>query len=111
VPLGAYAAAARAGAAAPDRTQIPDTLAAGPLLQGLAGESGAGLPPRVAGIALSAWAAVLGYLTLEIFGSLTRLITDTHDLYRAHVHTVMLGGLDPDLTSTATARSSSACWH
>jgi hypothetical protein len=43
-------------------------------------------------------------LTLEIFGSLTRLISDTDELYRAHVHTVMLGmGFDPDLTSTTTA--------
>ena len=50
------------------------------------------------------WASVLGYLTLEIFGSLTRLITDTDELYRAHVHTVMLGmGFDPDLTTTASA--------
>jgi len=109
VPLGVYAAAAHAGAAAPDRTQIPGTLAAGQLLQELAGEGGAGLPPRLAGIALNAWASVLGYLTLEIFGSLTRLITDTDELYHAHVHTVMLGmGFDPDLTTTASARSASA---
>jgi Tetracyclin repressor-like, C-terminal domain len=51
---------------------------------------GAVLPASLAGIALNAWASVLGYLTLEIFGSLTRLITDTDELYRAHVHTVML---------------------
>jgi AcrR family transcriptional regulator len=104
VPLGVYAAAARAGAAAPGRTQIPATLAAGPLLVDLTGEGGAGLPPRLAGIALNAWASVLGFLTLEIFGSLTRLIADTDELYHAHVRTVMLGmGFDPDLTSSATA--------
>jgi AcrR family transcriptional regulator len=104
VPLGVYAAAVRAEAAAPDRTQVPGTLATGPLLQDLLGEGGAGLPPRLAGIALNAWASVLGYLTLEIFGSLTRLISDTDELYRAHVHTVMLGmGFDPDLTSTTPA--------
>jgi Tetracyclin repressor-like, C-terminal domain len=105
VPLGVYAAAAREGAAAPDCTQVPDTLAAGRLMQDLADEGGAVLPPRLAGVALNAWASVLGFLTLEIFGSLTRLITDTDELYRAHVHTVMLGmGYDPDLTSTAAAR-------
>lgn len=108
VPLGVYAAAAQAGAAAPSRTQVPDTLAAGQLLQDLLGEPGASLPPRLAGIALSAWASVLGYLTLEIFGSLTRLISDTDELYRAHVHTVMLGmGFAPGLTSTARARTAS----
>lgn len=106
MPLGVYAAAARAGAAAPDRTQIPETLAAGRLLQDLAG--GGGLPPRLAGIALNAWASVLGFLTLEIFGSLTRLITDTDELYRAHLHTVMPGmGFDPDPTTTARTRSTS----
>lgn len=109
VPFGVYAAAVQAGAAAPDRTQIPDTLATGPLLQDLLGEGAGEVPPRLAGIALNAWASVLGFLTLEIFGSLTRLITDTDELYRAHVHTVMLGmGFDPGLTSTATARSADA---
>jgi Tetracyclin repressor-like, C-terminal domain len=79
-------------------------------MQDLAAQGGGGgLPPRLAGIALNAWASVLGFLTLEIFGSLTRLIADTDELYRAHVHTVMLGmGFDQDLTSTATARSPSA---
>jgi hypothetical protein len=84
--------------------QVP----AGPLMQDLAGQGGGGgLHPRLAGIALNAWASVLGFLTPEIFGSLTRLIADTDELYRAHVHTVMLGmGFGPDLTSTAAARSS-----
>ena len=78
-----------------------------PLLQDLLGEGGADLPPRLAGIALSAWASVLGYLTLEIFGSLTRLITDTDELYRAHVHTVMLGmGFDPELINTGASNAS-----
>jgi AcrR family transcriptional regulator len=109
VPLGVYAAAAQAGAADPGRTQIPGTLAAGRLMEDLAGEGGAGLPPRLAGIALTAWASVLGFLTLEIFGSLTRLIADTDELYRTHVHTVMLGmGFDPNLASAAAARSSSS---
>jgi len=108
VPFGVYAAAVQAGAADPERSQIPGALAAGPLLQDLLGEGGPGLPPRLAGIALSAWASVLGFLTLEIFGSLTRLITDTDELYRAHVRTVMLGmGFDPDLTSTRRTRSAS----
>ena len=37
-------------------------------------------------------------------GCISRLlITDTDELYRAHVHTVMLGmGFDPDLTTTAS---------
>ena len=39
---------------------------------------------------------MLGYLVVEIFGSLPRLIADTDQLFGAHVRTVMLGmGFDP----------------
>ena len=48
---------------------------------------------------------MIGYLSTEIFGSLTQLIADTSDLYRAHVHTIMLGmGFSPDLAETAAAQ-------
>ncbi|HLQ52732.1 MAG TPA: hypothetical protein VK162_00525 [Streptosporangiaceae bacterium] len=46
--------------------------------------------PRLAGIVLSAWASVLDYLAAEIFGSLLRLISDTGQLYQAHVRAMML---------------------
>jgi AcrR family transcriptional regulator len=101
VPLGVYAAAVHAGAADPDRSQVPPTVEAGELLRTLLGDAAPDYPPRLAGIALSAYASLLGYLVAEIFGSLTRLI-DTERLYQAHVRTVMLGvGFDPALINTA----------
>ncbi|MQA87457.1 MAG: TetR family transcriptional regulator [Streptosporangiales bacterium] len=97
-----YAAAAHARAARPDRTQVPEKLEVGELLTELLPEAGAHHPPRLAGIAATAWASVLGYLVAEIFGSLTRLIPDTDQLYDAHLRTVMLGmGFDPDLIQAA----------
>ncbi len=96
VPLQVFAAAVKAGAANPDRTQLPQALEVGELLQALLRDSAPDYPPRLAGIALTAWASVLGYLVVEIFGSLPRLIADTDQLFGAHVHTVMLGmGFDP----------------
>jgi AcrR family transcriptional regulator len=98
VPLSVYAAAIGAGAAAPGRTQIPPGLRPGQLWTSLSGGESPDGEPRLAGIVLSAWASVLGYLTAEIFGSLTRLISDTDMLYQAHVRTVMLGmGFEPAL--------------
>ena len=96
VPLAVFAAAVEAGAADPDRTQLPQTLEVGELLETLLREGAPDYPPRLAGIALTAWASVLGYLVAEIFGSLPRLIADTDQLFCAHVRTVMLGmGFDP----------------
>src|SRR6266581_863735 len=64
----------------------------------LAGDSGMAGQPQIAGIVISAWAALLGYLVAEIFGSLTQLITSTDLLYQAHVRTVMRGmGYQPAL--------------
>ncbi|HEY3034581.1 MAG TPA: TetR/AcrR family transcriptional regulator [Streptosporangiaceae bacterium] len=96
VPLQVFDAAVEAGTADPDRTQLPQALEVGELLQALLRERAPDYPPRLAGIALTAWASVLGYLVAEIFGSLPRLIADTDQLFRAHVRTVMLGmGFDP----------------
>jgi hypothetical protein len=54
--------------------------------------------PALAGIVLTAWACLLGYLVAEIFGSLTDLITSTDLLYQARVRTVMAGmGFQPGL--------------
>jgi len=59
----------------------------------------------VATIALNAWASMLGYLEAEIFGSLSRLVGDSDQLYRAHLRTVMLGmGFDPVLVDRADSR-------
>ena len=101
VPLDVYARAVDAGATDPDRTQVPNSLEVGELLRHLLDADAPGYPPRLAGIALTAWASVLGFLVTEIFGSLTRLVTDTDQLFRAHVHTVMAGmGFQPTLIPT-----------
>src|SRR6266516_204076 len=107
VPLRVYAAAVHAGAADPDRTQFPASpgLQVGELLRTLLGEQADSYPPRLAAIALNAYASVLGYLVAELFGSLTRLITDTDQLFQAHVRTVMVGmGFDPALLDAAASR-------
>ncbi len=105
VPLEVYAAAARAGAADPDRTQVPQDIEAGELLRDLLAEATPDYPPRLAAIVLNAWASLLGYLAAEIFGSLSRLVSDTDQLYVAHVHTVMLGmGFDPARIDAADTR-------
>ena len=114
VPLRVYAAAVHAGAADLNRTQLPPTLEleVGELLRTLLGEAvgdtvgdtAADYPTRLTGIALNAYASVLGYLVAEIFGSLPRLIADTDRLYQAHVRTVMLGmGFDPALLDAIDA--------
>ncbi len=107
VPLQVFAAAVRAGAADPDRTQVPRTLQLGPLLRDLLKRASGDYPPRLAGIALTAWASVLGYLVAEIFGSLPHLVGDSDQLYRAHLRTGMLGmGFDPALVDAADNRRS-----
>lgn len=51
------------------------------------------------------YAAVVGYLVAEVFGSLPRLIGDTEQLYRAHLRAVMFGmGFDPTLINAADAQ-------
>jgi len=109
IPLGVFAAAVQAGTADPNSTPVPQTLELGELLHdlldrnaaaGVTDATGPDYPPQLAAIALTAWAAVLGYLVAEIFGSLPRLVTDTDQLFRAHVRTVMLGmGFDPTLVN------------
>jgi hypothetical protein len=49
VPLQVFAAAVQAGAADPDRTQVPPTLELGQLLRVLLDEAAPGYPPRLAG--------------------------------------------------------------
>jgi AcrR family transcriptional regulator len=96
VPVEVFSAAVAAGAAQPGRTQVPPGLQVGELWQTLMSGRAPSDDARLAGIALSAWASLLGYLVAEIFGSLRQLIDDTDSLYLAHVRTVMLGmGFDP----------------
>jgi AcrR family transcriptional regulator len=103
--LSVYAAAVQAGAADPARSVIPPDLQTGPLWASLLGERAHGHQPRLAGIILTAWASVIGYLSAEIFGSLTHLVADTDRLYCAHIRAVMLAiGFDPALAEAATAR-------
>lgn len=107
VPLRSYADAVAAGAADPERSQVPPSLHAGPLLTTLLDTATPDYPPRLAGITLNAYASLLGFLNAEIFGSLTRLVDDTQALYRAHVHTVMLGmGFDAHILHDTVRRAS-----
>lgn len=98
--LGVYAAAVAAGAADPARSPVPAGLETGPLWEALLGDQADKHEPRLAGIILTAWASVIGYLSAEIFGSLAALVADTGTLYRAHIRAVMAGmGYDPALLS------------
>ncbi len=97
VPAAVYAAAVEAGAADPDRTHVPPTIATGALLGDLLGDAATTYPAQQTGILLNAWASLRGYLMGEIFGSLPQLIADTDQLYDAHLRTVMDGmGFDHD---------------
>lgn len=83
--------AVQSGAAHPDRTQVSAELDIGELLQDLLDRAAPGYSPRLAGLVLNAWVSILGYLTIESFGILPRLIRQTDKLFDAHVRTVMLG--------------------
>src|SRR5258708_2615886 len=97
-----YFAAVQAGEADPGRAQVPADLKTEALWGALLGGSAPACEPGLAGIVLSAWASLLGYLVAEIFGSLTQLISDTDMLYQTHIRTVMLGmGFQPALTEPA----------
>ncbi|QIS03345.1 TetR family transcriptional regulator [Nocardia brasiliensis] len=90
VALGTtYLAAIGSGVADPDRTVVP-ALPIGPLMSALLGNETLPDTP-VPGIVLNAWASILGFLSAEIFGSLTDLIPDTDALWDSHVTTVMRG--------------------
>jgi AcrR family transcriptional regulator len=103
VPRGVYAAAAAAGDADLDRTQVPPDLETTAFLGRLLADAAPDYPPRLAGIVLNAYASVLGYLVAEVFGSLARLVGDPEQLYGAHLRTVMLGmGFDPALVDAAS---------
>ena len=90
VAVEVYAAAIHAGAADTSQAQIPAGLQTAALWQALLGDPAPGCDPALAAVVLSAWVSLLGFLVAEIFGSLTRLITDTGLLYQAHVRTIML---------------------
>ena len=98
VLLGVFADAVAAGAADPNRTEMPPDLPIGALLGELLGASASDHPARLACVGLNAWASLRGFMSSEIFGSLSRLVGDTDRLYHAHVRTVMLGmGFEPAL--------------
>jgi len=104
VPLAVFGAAVESGAADLDHTQVPPTLEAGSLVRSMLAGAGSDCPPRLAMVVLSAWVSLLGYLTAEIFGSLQHLVSDTDQLYQAHVRTVMLGmGFRPALVNALDA--------
>jgi AcrR family transcriptional regulator len=104
VGLGLYATAVHAGVADPKRSQVPADLGEGELWRLLTADRASIYEPPFAGIVLSAWAAVLGYLVVEIFGSMASLIEDTDRLFRAHVRNGMLAmGFDQiEVEATST---------
>jgi AcrR family transcriptional regulator len=92
-----FGAAVDAGAADPTRTQVPAEIEMGPLWTNLMGDQEPLYDPRLAGIVLSAYYSVTGYLLAEIFGSLAHLVSDSDVLYDAHIRTAMLGmGFRPE---------------
>jgi AcrR family transcriptional regulator len=100
IPGGVYIAAVEAGAADPGRTHVPPDLTPGPLLRDLTSRAGLSPGNQVVAIVSCAWASLRGFLSMEIFGSLSQSIPDTDALYRAHIRTIMTGmGFDPVLTS------------
>jgi AcrR family transcriptional regulator len=102
IPLQVLTTAVKVGAADTDRTQVPPTLQLGQLLRELLDQASADYPPRLAGMVLTAWASPLGFLVAEVFGSLTRLVADSDQLYGAHLRSVMVAmGFDPTLVDTA----------
>jgi len=103
VALGLFVTAVRAGAVDPSRSQVPTDLEEGALWRILTADSASNYESPYAGIVLSAWASLLGYLVVEIFGSLPSLIDDTDRLYRAHVRNGMLAmGFDVDLVEATS---------
>jgi AcrR family transcriptional regulator len=103
VALGLYITAVHEGAADPSRSQVPADLEEGALWRSLLADSASSYQSPFAGIVLSAWASVLGYLVIEIFGSMASLIEDTDRLYRAHVRNGMLAmGFDLDLVEATS---------
>jgi AcrR family transcriptional regulator len=101
--LGLYTTAAQAGAADPSRSQVPADLDEGALWRTLVPDPASTYQAPFAGIVLSAWASVLGYLVIERFGSLSSLIEDTDRLYLAHVRNGMLAmGFNRDLVEATS---------
>ena len=106
--LSVYAGAVAAGAADPARTAVPASLDTGPLWEAILKDQAQAYQPWLAGIILTAWASIIGYLSAEIFGSLTSLVADTGTLYRSHIRAVMTSmGYVARLAEAATQPS---CW-
>jgi len=106
VALDIYVAALAAGAADLERTHVPPTIKLGGLWRDLLGSAAADHPAQVAGLLLNAAASLRGYFMAEIFGSLTDLVSDTDQLFAAHLRTVMTGmGFEPRLVDKAKARA------
>jgi hypothetical protein len=76
-----YRAGVQAGATHPERSEFPADMTAdidtGPPWRGDPGRGGVRARTLLAGVTLTAWTSVVGYLVAEIFGSLTSLIDDT----------------------------------
>ncbi len=109
--LELYVIAVQAGAADPNRSQVPADLEEGALWRVLTADGASTYEPPFAGIVLSAWASVLGYLVIEIFGSMSSLIEDTDRLFRAHVRNGMLAmGFDLDLVEGRIQGITATTW-
>lgn len=91
VALETYLSAVEAGSADPQRTQVPESIAAGELWSDLLAGLPSDTPPQCAGILLNAAASLRGFVMAEIFGSLPQLIGNTDQLFEAHLRTTTLG--------------------
>jgi AcrR family transcriptional regulator len=95
-------AAVDAGAADPTRSQVPAKIEMGPLWKNLMGDQESLYDARLAGIVLSAYYSMQGYLVAEIFGGLVHLVENSDLLYDAHIRTAMLGmGFRSELVAKA----------
>jgi AcrR family transcriptional regulator len=97
-----FGAAVDAGVADPIRSSVPADIETGPLWKSLMGDQASLYDSRLAGIVLSAYYSMQGYLSAEIFGSLVHLIENSDLLYDAHARTAMVGmGYRPELVAKA----------
>jgi len=95
-PLQTYAAAVRAGAADPGRTQGLADPGVAALLQYFVERTDPPCPPQLAGLALNQLSCSLGFVALETFGAMGKLVRDPIAYYGAHVRGGMVGlGYDP----------------
>jgi AcrR family transcriptional regulator len=89
--LAAYEAAVRAGAADPGLAQVPIDVEIGPMLEYFIDHTDPPCPARLAVLVVNQLACSLGFIALETFGALPKLIADPTEFYGSHVRGGMIG--------------------